>query len=452
MPTIIDVPKWIDQRGLSGLQITVFALCFLMSAFEGFDAQMMGFVAPAIIRDFHVPPPAMAAVFASGLFGLLIGCLVIAPMADWIGRKKIIVGSALLFGVFTVATTQAHSLNALLWLRLLTGLGLGGAMPNGIALTAEYLPARRRAALTMAMFVGFPFGATVGGLAAAPLIPQYGWQIVFWIAGILPILFGLFLGFALPESIRHLVTKGEHGVAVRRILARIDPRAELPADASYVINEERNPGLTLPYLFRGGRALGTVLLWTMFFMSLLDIFFLSSWLPTVLSQSGMAEEAAVASAAVLQGGGVLAALLVGRFVDRYGFFIVLTPLYALAAVAIAVLGQPGLSVSLIMVAAFLSGAGVVGGQTAVNVLAAVYYPTFMRATGVGWGLGIGRIGSIVGPVIGGMLIQRQWGNQSLFLAAAVPAVAAVIATILMALTNGKRVAATQADDAIVVPH
>ncbi len=187
-------------------------------------------------------------------------------------------------------------------------------------------------------------------------------------------------------------------------------------------------------------------------MSLLDIFFLSSWLPTVLSQSGLGEEAAVASAGVLQGGGVLSALLVGRFVDRHGYFVILTPLYLLAGLSIALLGQPGISATIIMLAAFLAGAGVVGGQTAVNVLAAVYYPTFMRATGVGWGLGIGRIGSIVGPVIGGLLISRHFSNQGLFLAAAVPAFVAVGATILMAITNGKRVAATQRDDAMVVPH
>jgi AAHS family 4-hydroxybenzoate transporter-like MFS transporter len=450
--TTIDVPRWIDARKLSPIQLTVFTLCFLMSALDGFDAQVMGYVAPAIGREFHLHPEQMGSVFASGLAGLLVGCLLIAPMADWLGRKKVLVGSALFFGLFSLATTQASGFESLLLLRFITGLGLGGAMPNGIALTAEYLPANRRAAWTMAMFVGFPVGATIGGLIAAPLIPAYGWQIIFWIGGVLPILFAGVMLVGLPESIRHLVTRGEQPQAVRAILARIDKTTLIPADARFVINEEKYPGLTVSHLFSGNRALGTVLLWVIFFMSLLDIFFISSWLPTVLSSAGMAESSAVIATAMVQGGGVVTSLLVGRWVDRFGFFVILTPLYLLAAVSIVCLGQPGLPVGVIMAAAALSGAGIVGGQTAVNVLAAVYYPTFMRATGVGWGLGIGRIGSIVGPVIGGMLIARHWGNNDLFLAAALPALAAALATVLMAVTNGKRVSAMQADAAVVVSH
>ncbi len=446
---VIDVAQWIDRRGMSGLQVAVFVLCFMMASLDGFDAQIIGFVAPAVIRDFHVERHEMASVFAAGLFGLLLGCLLIAPLADWIGRKKVLVASTLAFGVLSVATTQAHSLNGLLWLRFATGLGLGGAMPNGIALISEYVPARRRASLTMAMFVGFPCGATIGGLLAAPLIPLYGWQVVFLIGGVLPILLAGVLAFALPESIRHLAARPFETERIRRILGRIDPVARFTAATRFVTNEEKAPGLPLAHLFRNGRGIGTALIWTVFFMSLLDIFFISSWLPTVLSDAGISVEAAVYATAVVQAGGVVASLVVGPLVDRFGFFVILPPLYLLATAGIAVLGQGGESVGFIMAAAFVSGAGIVGGQTAANVLAAVYYPTAIRATGVGWALGIGRIGSIVGPVIGGLLIQLKWDNKALFLAAALPAFLAAVATMLMAVTNGKRIASQRLSAAII---
>ena len=438
---VVDVADWIDRRPLSRLQVVVFVLCFAMSALDGYDAQVIGFVAPAVIKAFGAQKHEMGSVFAAGLFGLLLGCLFIAPLADWVGRKRVLIGSALAFGVFSSLTIYATSIDSLLWLRFGTGLGLGGAMANGIALTAEYLPARRRAALTMAMFVGFPFGATVGGLLAAPLIPLYGWQIVFLIGGILPIIFAVVLAIALPESIRFLAIHANGSGRVRRILTRIDPAAHFDMDTQFVITEERPSGLTVKHLFREGRTVGTFLLWIVFFMSLLDIFFISSWLPTVLNDANVSVETAVVATAILQAGGVIGSLVIGPIVDRYGFKPVLPPLYLIAAVAIMILGQTGGSVGMIMVAAFMAGVGVIGGQTAANVLTAMFYPTALRATGVGWALGIGRIGSIVGPVIGGLLIQRHWDNESLFMAAAVPAAIACIATIILAFHDGRRIVA-----------
>ena len=436
---IVDVADWIDHRPLSRLQIVVFVLCFAMSALDGFDAQIIGFVAPAVVKAFGAQKHEMGSVFASGLFGLLLGCLFIAPLADWIGRKRVLIGSAFAFGAMSLLTTRAQSIDALLWLRFATGVGLGGAMANGIALTAEYLPARRRAALTMAMFVGFPSGATIGGLLAAPLIPAYGWQVVFLIGGILPLVFAAVLAVALPESIRYLAVRTTNAGRIRRILQRIDPTVDFPPDVRFVIGEQRAAGLTATQLFREGRTVGTLLLWVVFFMSLLDIFFISSWLPTVLSDANFSIEAAVVATAVVQGGGVIGSLVIGPLVDRYGFRPIIPPLYLIATVSIAFLGRGGESMVVVMAAAFLSGVGVVGGQTASNVMTAMFYPTAIRATGVGWALGIGRIGSIVGPVIGGILIQRHWGNDSLFLAAAVPAFVAFLATVVLAFHDSRRI-------------
>ena len=153
------------------------------TALDGFDAQMIGYVAPAVMQQLKVPPAQFTPVFAIGLLGLLVGCLVVAPLADWIGRKRILVGSAVFFGVMSLLTARADSLQSLIVLRFLTGLGLGGSMPNAIAMTAEYFPSRNRAFTTMVMFSGFPLGATLGGLLAAGLITRFGWPSVFVVGG-----------------------------------------------------------------------------------------------------------------------------------------------------------------------------------------------------------------------------------------------------------------------------
>ena len=441
----IDVAAWIDRSRISPLQLMAFALCFLLSGLDGFDSQIIGFVAPAVIRDFHVARVQMSGVFAAGVIGLFIGSAVIAPLADRIGRKRVMIGSALLFGTMSLATAYANSLTVMFWLRLLTGVGIGGALPNGIALTAEYLPTRRRAALTMAMFVGFPLGLTVGGLLAAWAVPTYGWRIMFTVGGVLPIALAAVLAAALPESIRFLAARQDRDDAVRRILGRIDPAARFAPGAHFAMREERVTGVPVAHLFLEGRGLGTTLLWIIFFMSLLDVFFMSSWMPTVLSGAGgLSVHDAVIAVTLVQGGGALAALVLGPVVDRLGFFAVLLPLYLVGTVAVATLGRGGGSPSqatVVMIASFAAGFGVLGGQTTANVLAATYYPTTIRATGVGWALGVGRFGSIVGPLLGGLLIHLRWDNPSLFLAAAVPSLIATVAVLALALTNRTRVAA-----------
>jgi AAHS family 4-hydroxybenzoate transporter-like MFS transporter len=441
MSSTVDVAEWLDQRKVSALQILVLVLCAATSALDGFDAQVIGYVAPAIIADWHIPGPSLSPVFAAGTFGLLVGCLFFAPLADYLGRKRVIVASLVFFGIASLLTADARSLTMLMLLRFLTGLGLGGSLPNAIAMTAEYFPARNRATMTMVMFCGFPLGASIGGFLAAGLIPEHGWRAVFVVGGVLPLLLALLLVFALPESMRYLVAKGSETGRVAAILGRIDAQAGFSPATRFAIDEERASGLTVRHLFREGRALGTLLLWVMFFMSLLDIYLLSSWLPTVLHDAGLSISLAVVATALLQGGGVLAAISLGRVVDRYGFFAVLLPTYIAAAITIAAIGFTGTSIPLIMVAAFLSGACVIGGQTGVNVLAAVYYPTVIRATGVGWGLGIGRIGSIVGPLLGGLMLQLHWDRSSIFLAAAVPAAIVALAVFVMARTEPSTVGA-----------
>ncbi len=436
MAETLDVPSWIERQKVSRTQILVMVLMTFTTAIDGFDAQMIGYVAPAVIRQFKLAPHEFTPVFAMGLTGLLVGCLVIAPLGDLIGRRRVLLGSGIFFGIACLLTAWAGSLQSLIILRFATGLGLGGSMPNAIALTAEYFPARNRAFTTMAMFCGFPLGATLGGFLAAGLIAKFGWPSVFVAGGILPLILAAVVAAMLPESFRYLVLKNHAAAKIKSLLLRINPAAVFAEGTTFVVHEEQAAGITVQHLFREGRALGTVLLWIIFFCSLLDIFFLASWLPTVLHDAGLSISASVVETALFQGGGVVAGLTLGLVIDRAGFSKVLVPVYIGAGLAIGSIGFAGSSLGLIMIASFLSGAFVIGGQNSMNVLAAVFYPTYIRTTGVGWALGIGRFGSIVGPIVGGMMLQAHWQRTSLFAVAAVPTFVAAACALVLSLTQG----------------
>ena len=264
---------------------------------------------------------------------------------------------------------------------------------------------------------------------------------MFVVGGVAPILFALVLAAGLPESVRFLAAGKTGNERLLRILNGMDPTAHISSSTRFVTVEESVAGPHLAGLFLDGRAVGTVLLWIVFFMSLLDLFFISSWLPTILSRAGMSLDAAVIATVLVQTGGAAAAVLLGPVVDRFGFFVVLVPLYLVGMAATVMLGQGGpggVPVVVVMGAAFLAGVGILGGQTTSNVLAATYYPTTMRATGLGWALGIGRVGAICGPLIGGLLIQMRWDNARLFAVVAIPALLAALAIMLMGIAEAMR--------------
>lgn len=445
--TLVDVPQWIDRQKLSSLQILVAVICFVAVLLDGFDAQIIGFVAPAVIADLKVQPQLLARVFSSGLFGILVGCLFLAPLADWLGRRWVMIVSVFVFALATLATAWVRDLNELMILRFLTGIGLGACMPNALALTSEYAPARMRGALTAWMFTGFSVGAFSGGILAAQIIPAHGWRSVFVVGGVLPLVLCLIMVLKLPESVRHLAGKRAEPGRIAAILQRIHPDPQLGPDTRFIISEENARGFTLPHLFTERRAAGTLLLWLMFFLMLFDVFLLASWTPTVLNGAGLTREQAVYAGVAQQAGSVTATLLLGPLFDRMGFFRTLVPLLLAAAVGVVVMGVAGTNILLMDIAAFFAGAGVMGGQTSLIVLAGAFYPTFIRATGVGWGLGIGRTGAIVGPLVGGAMVAAHWKPDQIFQMAAIPPV--IVAVLLLAMA---RVAALKASGAAVPAH
>jgi len=423
----------IDRAKFGPLQFGVTALCFIIAMLDGFDTQSIAFVAPKIAEDWGLLPSAFGPIFAVGLLGLTVGAFTLSPAADKFGRKAVILVSTLIFGLFALLTAYASSMNELLLYRFITGIGLGAAMPNIIALTSEYGPARLRATLVTVMFCGFPLGSTIGGLVSTGLIANWGWQSVFFVGGVLPLLMLPVLYFMLPESVRFLVAKGAPESKIAPIVKKIDANASVAEFIEGLKHEQSaaKKGFSVFQLFTEGRAPVTLLLWVAFFMNLLVMYFLVNWLPTLLKSAGLPLSMAILSTATLNLGGVVGAVVLGRMIDKLSPYLVLGSAYAASAAFIALLAFGGTNLTVLLVGAALSGFGVVGAQIGCNALTAAVYPTNIRATGVGWALGVGRIGAIVGPLVGGVLLAQGWIPQNLILLAVIPAIVASLAVFVL---------------------
>lgn len=431
----LDVAQFIDEQPVGIFQIGLLLTCAAVLILDGFDTTAIGFVAPSLAKEWGLTKGTLGPVFSAGLFGLMIGALVFGPLADRIGRKKIIIFSTLAFGIGALVTACVQDINALLAIRFLTGLGLGGAMPNTVAMTSEFSPHRRRATMVMIMFCGFSVGAALGGLLAAALIPKFGWRSVFIVGGVAPLLLVPILALKLPESVRFLALTRRANERVAQLLGLINPKAVFAPGTQFVVHEPRLAGIPVLHLFKEKRAQVTLLLWVVFFMSLLDLYFLTNWLPTVLNDLGASVSQAAVIGSMLQVGGVVGTFALGSVIDRFSFR-ALALVYFIAVFAVGAIGQFEHSVVFVTTAIFAAGFCMVGGQIAANALAATFYPTSIRATGVGWALGIGRIGSIVGPLVGGALLAAKWSTGSVFMAAATAALCAALAALCLSRIVG----------------
>ena len=443
----IDISAVIDANQISPFQVWILFLVGLTVVIDGFDVQAMGFVAPAIIQEWGVDRASLGSVFGAGLFGMLVGSLSLSVLADKIGRRPVLIWSSLFFGICMLITARVTTIPELLVMRFIAGLGLGAIMPNAMALAGEFSPKRKRVTLMMFVSCGFTIGAVLGGLLSSAMIPTWGWQSIFYLGGAIPLVLSLLMFLQVPESMQFLVLRDKPTEPVASCLRKIDPTLHIDRGTRYVVLESKG-GAPVAELFRGGRARATILLWVINFMNLLNLYFLANWLPTISKSAGLSISTAVLIGTALQVGGVMGTLVMGPVIDRLGFYKVLIPVFVIAAVAIVMIGQPGISLPLMFTVVTIAGLCIIGGQPAVNALAATYYPTTLRSTGIGWSLGIGRVGSIVGPVVGGELIRLNWSNTDIFIAVAVPAVISSLMLLLMALdSRGKTL-----DPAVEISH
>ncbi|MBB4512592.1 MFS transporter [Paraburkholderia fungorum] len=407
---------YLDQRStagaarvrLSGLQLRIILLCAAVTLVDGFDTQSIAFVAPHIVDVWRVSPVLFAPVFAAGLLASFIGALVLGPMGDRVGRKPALVISLAIFAAGSLGTAFSDSIASLIAMRLVTGLGLGGALPCSITLASEHAPAERRESLVSLMFCGFPLGAVLGGLSSEAMVALWGWKSVFIVGGLLPIVLGALFVPLVPESASFLASRG----------------SSAPGNASAGRTAPSSRAVTVHLLFTEGRAVGTLLLWTTLFLSLLLTYFLISWIPLIARASGANVRAGVIAVSLLNLGAVCGSIPLGRLGDRYSPWRVIRAGFAAGAVPIFFIGLGQHSPVLLCVATFVAGMLSIGAQMCTVSYAAALYSTQLRGTGVGWAMGIGRLGAIAGPMLGGLLVNVSMNPPILFAFAAGASLAA----------------------------
>ena len=408
----LDVAELIESSPLNPFHLVVLINTALVMFIEGYDMQVASFAAPAILKTWHLSSKYFGPVFGLGLFGNLLGGTVLGHLGDRLGRKKVLLAGTVAFGIFTLAAAFASSVSALAFLRFLAGIGIGASIPAAIALAIEYAPASLKSRVTSFLFLGYTMGGMIGGLIAARLIPKFGWPSVFVVGGIGPVAVAIAVAFSLPESLRFLAIRQKGPRQMLAILRRLAPSQTFDSVTVFTITEEHHPGLPVRQLFRNGRALTTALLWIAFVSSLLGHYFLTSWLPTILTRAAAPLAYAIVAGALLQGGGGIGGIILCWLSDKRNMLWIAFA-YAIACPLIVFL--PFAHGAGLLWMAFLVGFFLVGGQIGLNAIAGTIYPTDLRSTGVGWALGIGRIGSIAGPVLGGFLLSSHVPIHSIFL-------------------------------------
>jgi AAHS family 4-hydroxybenzoate transporter-like MFS transporter len=423
----------LENQKIGALQIRVALLCTLIQICDGYDINSIAWAVPSLKDIWHLPPPMFTTAFLWSSIGIMVGALSAGPIGDRIGRKPLLLASLAIFGVASLASAAAGSLLVLSITRFFTGLGIGGAFPGAATLAGDYAPHRRRALLIMATFTGAPIGGFVGGQVVALLLPHFGWKMIFVLGGAFPLVLLPILALWLPESPRFLVAKSNPTRRDAEILRRLNL-----AHGQGVAHVDVAQGNPIAMLFSRGYALQTVLLWVIFFCSLMNLFLFGYWMPTVFNLIGMKPADAVFASSLRDCGAIFAVLYLGWAIDRVGPERSLAFHYAAGIVFIGLIALVAMPYALLLAVTFLSGMTIIGSQTGANATCGKLYPARMRTSGLGWALGVGRLGGIAAPVLGGWLLTLGLPPTHIFLSACVFALIAAIATGLLAF-RGRQV-------------
>jgi AAHS family 4-hydroxybenzoate transporter-like MFS transporter len=446
MSQTFQVNEFVDGQKIRSFNIMLLVWSFLTMFADGFDLNSLGFAAPDLARLWGVERSAMGPVLSANLVGIFLGAPFLGWLGDKYGRRPVIIGGTLLYGVVTLVMAWTTTMEQLMVLRFIAGIGIGGIMPNTISLNSELTPKKYRSTLIVLMFMGITTGSTGVGLVAANFMPEYGWQIIFHTGGVLPIVVAIGLFFFLPESLKLLAIKPGKQVELIATARKMRPDLQIDDDAKFL-----NPPIVagsegkISELFKGSLALITPLLWVCFCIALMANFFLNNTLPLIFDNYGIPAREAALTATMYHAGGILGGLVVSVLLDRFGFMVVAI-LFALAAPFIILLGLDGISVVFMYGVGFMAGVAVLGAQFGNNAAAGLIYPTSIRAKGVGLALSIGRFGSIIGPTVGAALLGMSLSMQTLFLVASTPILIGLIAAIVLSRLCYKRFNSFQLDD------
>jgi MFS transporter, AAHS family, 4-hydroxybenzoate transporter len=423
----------LETQKLGALQIRVAALCMLAQIFDGFDISSISMAVPALIKSWHLPGPAFAITFVLSSIGIMGGALASGPIGDRVGRKPVLIASLLVLGISSLACTQAGSIQDLAMLRLITGIGIGMLLPATVALSSDYLPERLRAGGVMIVFTGAPLGGFAGGMLVSRLLPIYGWPSIFWVGGILPLVLVPVLLAWLPESPRFLLARGRLNASGARLMQQLG--IDLDTPRHHVDVTVGNP---VAGLFRDGLAATTILIWIMFFCNLLSMYLIGYWMPTVLSLSGLTPADAVFASALRDAGPLVSVFAIAPLATTFGAPNVLRVTLFLGIVFIALVGVATLPWLALLAVIFMVGCCTVGSQTGLNGMTGALYPARVRNTGMAWALGIGRLGAIFGPWLGGALLTMGLPPREIFLVACVTAAIATLAVTALGFVNHRR--------------
>lgn len=428
----MNIQIFLDQHRFSRLQYGVFIFTFLIAFFDGYDTAVIGYIAPSLLSEWEIEEDALAPVLSAALLGLAIGAMTFGPVADRFGRKRVLIVSVTIFSLGTTLSAFVSNLFQLELLRFITGLGLGAAMPNAVTLMSEYSPKQKRSMIVNTMFCGFPLGAALGGFIAAYLIPHYGWRSTLIFGGIIPLLLSLLMIFYLPESVRFLVRKGGQTAILKTksILQKIDKSAAyqeyFTLDEGMVVAERKGLSLVLSsYYWKG-----SIFLWIAYFMGLVIFYGVMNWMPMLFKEASMPGGVASMVTGLFALGG-LGAIGNGWLMDRFNGTLLIAFFTALTAASVAFIGVfTSLSLALLMAIILFAGIVMNTGQSSLPALAANFYPTEGRTTGVSMMLGVGRFGGIAGSFLVAYLIKKDLTIEQIFYILALPAVVAMSCLLL----------------------
>lgn len=427
--TPVNLTRLIDERPIGRTQIVTFVLCATVAFLDGLDSQSIGIAAPFIARALSLDKSQLGVVFSAAVIGAVLSAMLLGSLADRIGRKRVLIGSVALFGCGTIATAYATSYTSLLSWRVLSGVGLGGAVPCFLALASEYAPRRRRATITSLLWSAFPLGGMAGGFANAYLLRHFDWHVIFIVGGLVPLVLAVVLAAMLPESAGFLAEGkgGRHEASFDRLVARLG----LPTGVRYVVDTQRPKGAPLLHLFSDGRCMATALLSLTFFMAFGTLAVTVLWMPLLLRADGMQ----ASDTAIVIGfhglGALIGMAIVGRLIERFGGARVLVPSLIVGAVATFVTGYAGAELTAASIAVALIGVFVGLGASGAIALSVLFYPAQMRSTGVGWSMGMGRLGQVVAPIAVGALVQHGFTTAQVLIVVAIAPIVAALAIALM---------------------